>query len=188
MRPSNNRAFKEWAVVCRALAEGRQTLILRKGGIAEAHGAFELTDKEFFLFPTYLHQSPDGVIPEWREGITDDPAPGRVMISHYAAVASGQRVESLEVLRALRPYHITSDAVVEERYRRWSPGGVYALMVRVQSLAAPVVLESLESYAGCTSWLTLAREIPLAGARPALDDAAFKRRLADMKGIACPGS
>ena len=27
-------AFKEWAVICKALAEGRQALILRKGGIA----------------------------------------------------------------------------------------------------------------------------------------------------------
>ena len=28
-------AFKEWAGVCAALAEGRQSLIVRKGGIAE---------------------------------------------------------------------------------------------------------------------------------------------------------
>ena len=35
-------AFKEWAVICRALAEGRQALILRKGGIAEAGGDFRV--------------------------------------------------------------------------------------------------------------------------------------------------
>ena len=33
-------AFKEWAVICEALALGRQALILRKGGIAETGGAF----------------------------------------------------------------------------------------------------------------------------------------------------
>ena len=33
-------AFKEWAAVCRALASGRQSLIIRKGGIAEAGGVF----------------------------------------------------------------------------------------------------------------------------------------------------
>ena len=27
-------AFKEWAVICQALATGRQALVLRKGGVA----------------------------------------------------------------------------------------------------------------------------------------------------------
>ena len=49
-------AFKEWAVICRALAEGRQALILRKGGIAEAGGRFEVEHTRFWLFPTYTHQ------------------------------------------------------------------------------------------------------------------------------------
>ena len=38
-------AFKEWAVVCRALTEGKQALILRKGGIAETGGRFQLEHK-----------------------------------------------------------------------------------------------------------------------------------------------
>ena len=33
-------AFKEWAVICKALATGRQLLILRKGGIDEPGGDF----------------------------------------------------------------------------------------------------------------------------------------------------
>ena len=35
-------AFKEWAVICKVLAEGRQALILRKGGIAERFQRFYL--------------------------------------------------------------------------------------------------------------------------------------------------
>src|SRR5689334_22817537 len=49
-------ALKEWAVVCAALASGRQIVLLRKGGIYEAAGEFELENREFLLFPTYLHQ------------------------------------------------------------------------------------------------------------------------------------
>jgi len=49
-------ALKEWAVVCRALERGRQILLLRKGGIYEAAGEFELEHRRFLLFPTYLHQ------------------------------------------------------------------------------------------------------------------------------------
>src|SRR4051812_30851462 len=50
-------ALKEWASVCRALEEGRQMLLLRKGGIYESAGEFEVEHREFLLFPTYLHQN-----------------------------------------------------------------------------------------------------------------------------------
>lgn len=33
-------AFKEWDIVCKALEEGRQSLILRKGGIHEGREGF----------------------------------------------------------------------------------------------------------------------------------------------------
>ena len=44
-------AFKEWAVVCEALGDGRQSIILRKGGIAEGREGFAFAHGEFFLFP-----------------------------------------------------------------------------------------------------------------------------------------
>src|SRR6476469_947176 len=50
-------ALKEWATVCHALETGRQMLLLRKGGIYEAAGEFELENPQFLLFPTYLHQN-----------------------------------------------------------------------------------------------------------------------------------
>ena len=43
MKPQNNRAVKEWAVSCEALAEGKQILLVGKVG--------------FFLLPTYAHQN-----------------------------------------------------------------------------------------------------------------------------------
>ena len=52
-------AFKEWAVVCRALGVGRQVLILRKGGINEQAREFRPEHREFLLFPTGFHQSGD---------------------------------------------------------------------------------------------------------------------------------
>ena len=58
------QAFKEWAVICEALGEGRQVLILRKGGIAEARGEFTIEHRRFWLFPTYVHQQSSGIKPE----------------------------------------------------------------------------------------------------------------------------
>ncbi len=48
--------FKEWALVCEALGRGEQTVILRKGGIAEGREGFSFKHREFFLFPTFFHE------------------------------------------------------------------------------------------------------------------------------------
>src|SRR5947199_5078627 len=60
--------LKEWATVCTALEHGRQMLLLRKGGIYESGGEFELENREFLLFPTYLHQNLKMLKPEYHEG------------------------------------------------------------------------------------------------------------------------
>lgn len=171
--------------MCRALGSGRQMIILRKGGIAEGPRGFEVIDRQFFLYPTYLHQSPTSVVPSWRDALDQcvDPAPGSVTIRHYAIVASWVRVRTLEKLEALRSQHILSDAVVEERFKRWADDGVHALLVRVYELPDPVVIPELESYAGCKSWLTLAEQVPLAGARPVLDDTEFEKRMEEFRAI-----
>ena len=62
MRPANEWAFKEWAVVCAALASGRQSVILRKGGIHEGRDGFRVDHREFWLFPTRFHQEPGEVV------------------------------------------------------------------------------------------------------------------------------
>ena len=49
------KALKEWATVVKALENGNQTILLRKGGILETTG-FNVNSKKFFLFPTYEHQ------------------------------------------------------------------------------------------------------------------------------------
>ena len=56
-------AFKEWAGVCDALIEGRQTIIIRKGGISEGAGpgVFVPEHAEFWLYPTWVHQAEQGL-------------------------------------------------------------------------------------------------------------------------------
>jgi hypothetical protein len=56
-------AFKEWAVVVDALLRGEQILILRKGGLREGRGGFQIEHSEFLLFPTLFHQQRESVIP-----------------------------------------------------------------------------------------------------------------------------
>jgi hypothetical protein len=66
--------FKEWALVCNALGERKQSVIIRKGGIAEGRDGFAFRHREFFLFPTFFHEQVDRVrlakveLPEPRPG------------------------------------------------------------------------------------------------------------------------
>ena len=39
------------------VAEGRQIMLLRKGGIIEAKKGFSTEHREFLMYPTYLHQN-----------------------------------------------------------------------------------------------------------------------------------
>ena len=65
MLERNRFALKEWAVVVRALATGRQVILLRKGGIEEEPGEFRVEHAEFFLYPTFEHQHRKYVLSEF---------------------------------------------------------------------------------------------------------------------------
>ena len=182
-------AFKEWAVICRALGTGRQVLILRKGGIGEDAGTFRPKHREFLFFPTGFHQSPEQVLPEahrlLRQTEAHQPRADQVTLSHYAVVADAIRVASVAALRALRSEHIWSDTVVEERFHRWQEDAIYALIVRVYALPKPITIAMMDRYAGCKSWVDLDVDVPTAGAVPVLADEAFGDRRAAIQKVLC---
>ena len=151
-------AFKEWAVICRALASGRQDVILRKGGIVEPGGAFRPEYARFLLLPTFLHQSAESLVPEARDllvGIDDDrPPEGTVVFRHGAFVRAAHRITDRRALDAYRDRHVWAESVVDERFHRWQDE-LHVLEVAVTPLPSPVVLPWQESYGGCRSWVEL---------------------------------
>ena len=156
-------AFKEWAAVCRALAGGRQDVILRKGGIVEPGGGFRLESHEFLLLPTFLHQSPEQLLPEARDlldGIdAERPPPGSVVFTHVASVRDAVRITDLTDLTRFRDRHVWTDAVVTERFHRWQDE-LHVLEVAVRPLSAPVSVPWHDDYSGCRSWITLHDDVP----------------------------
>ncbi len=157
--PHPRTAFKEWAAICRALARGRQDVILRKGGIIEPAGGFRVEQPEFLLMPTFLHQSAEQLIPEARDLLddidADRPPEGTVVFSHLARVREALRIRTLADMAAFRPRHVWSDAVVAERFHRWQDE-LHVLVVDVQPLATSLSLPWHDSYGGCKSWVELA--------------------------------
>ena len=84
--------FKEWALVCDALADGRQSIILRKGGIAEGRNGFAFRHPEFFLFPTSFHAQVDKIR---SPGVSiSESASDEVEIRYFAQVDHVETVTS----------------------------------------------------------------------------------------------
>jgi hypothetical protein len=171
-------AFKEWAVICRALAEGRQALILRKGGIAETGGDFEVAHTRFWLFPTYLHEKPEALKPEalplLQAAEADRPPAGKVLLSHFAEVGGVYQVHDLVGALKIDPLHLWSPETVEARFRYRQPG-LFVLPLRVYRVPETFEIADTAYYAGCKSWVELEKELPTAGAVPVLDDDDFRR-------------
>jgi hypothetical protein len=152
-------AFKEWALVCQALGSGKQSLILRKGGIAEGKGGFGFDHSEFYLFPTWYHGQIGKVrIPEAVLPVQD---PELVTLSHAASVEWSGRIADLKTVRRLESLHVLTHALVEERFvydtGTGSLGGtgINAAFVRVYRLEPAVTLPMRNEFGGCRSWIEI---------------------------------
>ncbi|HEX4614059.1 MAG TPA: DUF1802 family protein [Urbifossiella sp.] len=170
-------AFKEWAVICRALAEGRQSIILRKGGIAETAGEFRPEYDRFLLQPTFFHeQHRSGIKPELLPLLdaaeSNRPSDGRLRFTHLAEVAGVRKVTDLETALALDGLHGWTADTVRQRFHYRTPG-LFVLTVRVSTLPAVVDVPDRTEYAGCKTWVELEDDVPMTGAVPVLSDEAF---------------
>ena len=144
--------FKEWALVCEALGSGRQTILVRKGGIAEGREGFGFRHPEFFLFPTFFHEQivkvrgGDAKIPEAREG--------EIEIRYFAKLEAQTEIASWPAAAALEPFHILQESVVRERFD-YKQAGLHVALVRIFRLEPVWLLPDAPAYGGCRSWVKL---------------------------------
>ncbi len=176
---SESIGFKEWQVVCDALASGRQSILLRKGGIHEGRHGFSFAHELFFLFPTRFHalaeQVREGEVkvrPEWQPGDV-------IRITHHAEAVWAVTLTDWEQVAALEPLHIYSEQTVRDRFdwegKGMASGSIHLALVRVRELATPWKFPYEAKYGGCRSWLNLPAP-PVAwedGARPVIVDEDF---------------
>jgi hypothetical protein len=162
--------FKEWSLVCNALGRGTQSVILRKGGIAEGREGFSFRPREFFLFPTLFHEQ----VAKVRITSADIPALGNtIAIQWYAKVERALRIDSFEIAEALAPLHILSAGVVRERFG-YKGDGLNVAFVRVFEISPVWVLQNEKRFGGCRSWIGLPPP-PEMEMRPVLDDTAHAK-------------
>ena len=151
-------ALKEWATVVKALEQGKQTVILRKGGILETASGFNIESKRFFLFPTWEHQETKHVKPEFHDFLNEvldkKPDEGFNKISSYAEILFEKDVESNDVINNLSSFHVWSDSYIQER-RNWMPEkpmkAVFLKTIKIPEINLPLEPE----FSGCKSWIEL---------------------------------
>jgi len=169
--------LKEWATVCQALETGRQVLLLRKGGIYEAAGEFELENPQFLLFPTYLHQNLVMLKPADQAGFeARSSEPQQIRLSAAGEVTDIVQLKSRSQMDALDAEHVWTAPLIDMRFNYKPQNPLYLMLVRAYRLSEPVTVENTPEYAGCKSWVPLEQTIDTSNAQPVIDDAAYERR------------
>ena len=178
-------ALKEWAVAIEALRDGRQILLVRKGGIREETRHFQIQAEQFLLFPTYEHQAPELLQASYRADLARILAaprdPARVTLDTWAELTDQFEVSEPWQVEAVAEHYCWSLQYAEERLR-WKPRHPLLIMaVRAYRLAEPRELGMRPEYGGCKSWLTLAEDVPTANLSPVLTDGEYAARVAAVR-------
>ena len=179
-------ALKEWAVTVQALAQGRQVLLLRKGGIHEEGKDFRVVHPAFLLYPTYEHQREDllkpAAQPSLKQLLAETPRSDTITFSHWAQVTEVIEVEEQAKVNDLSGNHIWTDAYAQSRLH-WKPMLPLSIMLlRVYQMEQPVTVPWIKEYGGCTSWVEMLPKIDLGKLQPALADREFQRQVDEIKG------
>ena len=170
-------ALKEWATVCHALQTGRQVILLRKGGIYESGGEFELENPRFVFFPTYLHQNLAMLKPQAHAGFEPRAAePENATLASAGEVTDIVQLRSRAQMDALDAEHVWTPPLIDMRFNYRPQNPLYLMLVRAYRLAKPMAVENTPAYAGCKSWVPLEQAVDTAGAIPVLGDEQYAGR------------
>ena len=177
-------SLKEWATVVKALENGDQTVILRKGGILETASGFKIESKKFLLFPTYEHQELKHIKPQFQKYLEEiknnKPKEGFNEITSYAEVLDEVDVSSEEKINLLSKFHIWSDSYIKER-KDWMPDkplkAVFLRTFKIPQKKIPLKSE----YQGCKSWININAEV--SDGKSVLSDAQINSKLKEFKDI-----
>lgn len=193
---TSNIALKEWSIVVEALGSGEQLLLVRKGGIRDPKGAFQLKHREFLLYPTFEHQHEEAIRPEFRERfrpattqegeVAGPPLAAatalgesvqQVPLKVYAGVALCAEIRDPDKLQGLERYHIWQPQFFADRMRYRPQEPTLVVVVRAYRLKEPVHLPVKAEYVGCKSWVPLSTAIPIETAEPVVENQRFRKAL-----------
>ena len=156
-------ALKEWSIICKALEDGNQTILLRKGGILEYKKGFEIRQKSFLLFPTLEHQTEEYLQSKYlqtydlllRGNKSQDIQNKTNTLWVLARIEAIQEFHDHEMLPELEKYHIWNEKYVNMRMNYNPKKPMNALLLRVYKLPQPISIDVNPEWAGCKSWIDI---------------------------------
>jgi hypothetical protein len=177
-------ALKEWAIAVDALSTGKTIILLRKGGIHEA--GFKVRHPLVWLYPTYEHQKPALLKPEYAARVTPVESgwhPHQVIIKSCAEITEVFPVTNKEQIVALQPHHIWHEKMISDRLG-WQPQRpLIVLLLRVYRLATPKTILYDSSYGGCKSWINLIEPISVDNLNPVMSDEQYITQVKAIKAL-----
>ncbi|MEJ6480368.1 DUF1802 family protein [Nostoc punctiforme UO1] len=183
---TTSHALKEWAVAVNALESGKTIMLLRKGGIHERNGNFQVAHKQILLYPTYEHQQAFMLKPEYANRVypvTSGWHPETVRIGSWAEITDILPVSDEFLVNALLPFHIWNEHFISDRLK-WKPRQpLYILLLRTYKLTQDQEIPYHPKYGGCKSWIDLDQSINLQETTPALSDFAYTQLVQTIRGI-----
>ena len=111
-------ALKEWSVAVDALAAGETILLLRKGGIKENKGKFLAEAENVVLFPTFEHQKPHLLKPDYSSHVVPVESgwhPETITLKAWAQITHIFLTQDIAQVNALHAFHIWQPELVTER-------------------------------------------------------------------------
>ncbi|MGB3513897.1 MAG: DUF1802 family protein [Microcoleaceae cyanobacterium] len=183
MKTTTNAALKEWNVAVNALAKGNTIILLRKGGIREEAGRFTVAHRQVLLYPTFEHQKPDLLKPEYATQVQIVDSgwhPEKIKISSFAEITNILQVSDESIVNKLFLYHIWNEKFVSDRLN-WKPRQpLYILLLRTYKLPQVYEIFYRPEYGGCRSWISLDKPINITDLTPVLNDNNYRNLSAEI--------
>ena len=166
-------ALKEWPATIQALDQGETILLIRKGGIHDKNAKFSLPVQQGFLFPAFEHQNIRALKSQSVAPLKTVNAGDIVTIQNWVEFTDSIEIHTPEVIEALSPHHIWTNAFIQQRYH-WKPQRpLCCLLCRTYRLTDPIEISYQSHYGGCRSWFEIDDEIQFTPCTPVLSESDF---------------
>lgn len=138
-------SLREWSSTVDAVLAGRQTLLIRKGGISEGSAGFSADHERFVLLPTLFHQHHS----------TPPPLPSPLLVHVLCDLLLAVEVPSCTDLSPLAPFHTYDPAQLGVRVSYKPEKPLTLLALRPYRILPALKIDPSTLPATCRSWLVL---------------------------------
>jgi len=137
------QGFKELASVCQAIAQGHQTVLLRKAGIRESTHESAFQPKSFYLLPTHYHEKGP------KSPSQDFPISLRVEV-----IRSGDLIHWAQIEKLL-PFTAYDPKTIREHFDSRDEKLLHFAQIQSFTLSPVWILPHSHALSGCRSWFVL---------------------------------